>query len=175
MILIIDLCYKENSLSYDEFVRPIEKIVKNNYIVKHFTKLTEKDIKKSDKIILCGNALMDFEFIKKLKDFEWLKNYKKPILGICAGAELINLAFNGKLKKDIFIGMKKIKIKSNKLTDKEELEIYELHSYSLKIPKEFENISDNNEIIKHKEREIYCLMFHPEVRNEKIVRNFISI
>jgi len=174
MILIIDLCYRKNSLSYDEFVKPIEKIVKNDYTVKHFTKITKKDIKKSDKIILCGNALMDFEFMKRVKDFEWLKYYSKPILGICAGTEIVNLVFNGKLKKDIFIGMKNIKINPNKLTDKEELEVYEIHSYSLKIPKEFEKLSGNNEIIKHKEKEIYCLMFHPEVRNEDMIRNFIK-
>lgn len=173
MILIIDLCYKENSLSYDEFVKPVEKIVKNNYTIKHFTKITKNDIKSSDKIILCGNALMDFEFIKKIKNFEWIKDYNNPILGICAGAEIISLVFKGKLRKNIIIGIKKIKIKSNRLTDKKELEAYELHSYSLQPSKDFEKLSENNEILKHKEREIYCLMFHPEVRNEEIIRNFI--
>jgi len=174
MILIIDLCYKENSLSYDEFVKPIKNIVKDNYKVKHFTKITEKEIKKSDKIILCGNALMDFEFIKETKRFSWMKNYSNPILGICAGAEIINLIFKGKLKKNIIIGMKKIKIKKNKLTNKEELEVYDIHSYSLNISKDFEKLSENNEMIKHKEKDIYCLMFHPEVRNEEIISNFIK-
>ena len=171
MILIIDLCCKENSLSYDEFVKPIENIVKINYKVKHFKKIKKNDIKSSSKIILCGNSLMDFEFLKY--NFEWIKDYNKPILGICAGAEIINLVFKGKLKRSISIGMKKIKIKPNKLT-KEELEVYELHSYSLQPPKEFEKLSNNNEIIKHKKKEIYCLMFHPEVRNEEIIRNFIE-
>ena len=39
MILLIDLCYKQNSLSMYEFVKPIENILKNeeeNFFLRHF-------------------------------------------------------------------------------------------------------------------------------------------
>ena len=41
----------------------------------------------------------------------------------------------------------------------------------------FNILAETNSIqaIKHKEKPFYGIMFHPEVRNEEIVKNFISL
>ncbi|MBS3115139.1 hypothetical protein J4482_00760 [Candidatus Woesearchaeota archaeon] len=100
MILIIDLCYEKDSLSNLEFVQPIRRIVESahkNTKVLHFTELDSETIGHSEKIILCGTALKDNEFVCHRDEFEFLKDYKKPVLGICAGMQMIGLVFGANI------------------------------------------------------------------------------
>ena len=59
-------------------------------------------------------------------------------------------------------------------------EVYELHNYSIKdttsLRKLFEVFSPGSiDAIKHKKKEIYAVLFHPEVRQKDLIRNFIRI
>ena len=69
----------------------------------------------------------------------------------------------------------KIKIKCNYC--KKEFEAYNLHQNSLTNINKFDilAISENDSIqaIKHKHKPFYGIIFHPEVRNESIIKNFI--
>ena|SRR3989338_8606371 len=182
MILIISTC--ANSLHELEFVNPIEDILKSNNInfqTKHYTQITEKDIKYSDKIIISGTSLADNEFLKpnNLKKFSWIKSYNKPILGICAGAHIIGLAFGGKLKKKKQIGMIKIAFNKEFLGIKDIQEVYNLHGLyvDFKKVKDFEVYAENQcpQAIKHRKLPIYCTLFHPEVRQKAMIINFAKL
>jgi GMP synthase (glutamine-hydrolysing) len=57
---------------------------------------------------------------------------------------------------------------------------YTLHNYSVKPCPDFEVLATASECnrieaIKHKERDLYGVLFHPEVRNADIIERFLSL
>ena len=159
MILIVNICSEK--LHYYEFVKPIEDILKNKdikFFTRHYKKIMEKNLKKADKIIICGTTLKDNKFLKNVKKFNWIKSSKKPILGICGGAHIIGLVSGYELKEKKEIGFKKIQIK-NFLGINDEREVYHLHQFYV-LPEIYKN------------KKIYATLFHPEVRNKEIIANF---
>ena len=192
MILIINVC--KERLHYFEFVKPIEDILKGDFFTKSYLEISEEDLEMADKVIICGTSLKDFDYFNNLEKFSWLKDFEKPILGICAGCQIINSVFGGfvgdegkhnnsmrnkKLKDRKEIGFFGISFKKNFLGYEGKLDVYELHKLSIvKIPKDFESCAENDkgiQFIKHKEKDIYGTLFHPEVRNKEIVLNFAKL
>src|SRR3990167_3797002 len=109
MILIINICCEE--LHYYEFVKPVEDILKRGgfkFQTKYYSNLGR--VEKYDKIIICGTSLKDNEFVKHLDKFSFLKDFKKPVFGICGGAHILGLLLGKKLKKRKEIGLKQINI-----------------------------------------------------------------
>jgi len=169
MILIVDCCSEE--LSSREFVKPIQAIVKNkeNKIVK-LSEVT-KHIDESEKIILCGTALKDFTYLDA--DFSWLKDCKKPVLGICAGMQLIAISLGAKLIDNKEIGMTPIITKDNVLGEIKEA--YQLHGKSTTLPKGATVLYENSSGIQgFKKDNFFAIQFHPEVRNKQIVERFVN-
>ncbi|MDO8467584.1 MAG: hypothetical protein Q7S56_01390 [Nanoarchaeota archaeon] len=176
-ILIINI--SKERLHYYEFVKPIEDILKNvgvEFYTKHYTKFNDKDLK-ADKIIICGTSLMDNDFIDKIESFKWIEVYKKPILGICGGMQVISLIFNGELGKESEIGLFNENFVKSFLGMKEKKEVYHLHNNYITLPLEFEQFTSSKipQAIKHKEKEIYGVLFHPEVRNKSLIENFVNL
>jgi GMP synthase-like glutamine amidotransferase len=177
MILLINICREK--LHYYEFVTPIEDILKKSkidYFVKYYKKLSKEDLRKADKVIICGTSLKDNEFIKDLDCFLWIKDYKKPILGICGGMQLIGLVFGGKLQKKKEIGFYNENFEGF-LGLIGEQEVYHLHNNSAKFGDGFKEHSKSktNQAVKHKEKEIYGVLFHPEVRNKSLIIKFCNL
>jgi GMP synthase (glutamine-hydrolysing) len=178
MILIIDLTSRK--LSSDEFAKPISNIASKHdeCEIINYASLRTKNIDRADKIILSGTALADNEFLKKKKDFEWLKSYEKPVLGICAGMQLICAVFGSEIIECKEIGMTKIRTTKKNALFSSEFEAYELHKNSAKPSSCFEVLAENNffvQAVKHKEKQMYGILFHPEVRNSDIVERFVKI
>jgi GMP synthase-like glutamine amidotransferase len=178
MILIVSTC--KEKIHEMEFVRPVEQILnKNNVKFKtiHYSKLKISDINESDKIIITGTSLEDNEFLKNINCFSWIKSINKPILGICAGMQVISLIYNGKPKDKKEIGYYKENFTRGFLKLIGEQEVYHLHNNYITLPKEFDSFTDTKipQAIKHKEKPIYGVLFHPEVRNEKLIENFIQL
>jgi imidazoleglycerol phosphate synthase glutamine amidotransferase subunit HisH len=155
MILLINICkYK---LHLEEFVAPVGNIlIKNNIkgFIRHYTCLTKNDLEKASKIIICGTSLKDNEFLDNLEKFNWIKTYKKPILGICGGMHILGLIYDGKKQKNKQIG----------LIDNE----YHLHNYIVKSP-EFKY---NKTKMKHHSLPYEGILTHPEVRNKEVILKF---
>ena len=175
MILLISTC--SDKLSEDEFVRSISETVNIGFFVKHYSALNTGNIDKSSKIIICGTALMDNEYLNHLEAFDFLKNIRKPILGICSGMQIIALQFGAKIKREKEIGMIKISSASENKLFSGEFEAYALHGNGLTDLDKFDIIAKSGkgvQAIKHKKKEIYGVMFHPEVRNSLIIKKFIS-
>src|SRR3989344_7490064 len=146
MILIIDLCYEKDSLSNLEFVQPIRRIVESankNTKVLHFTELDSEAIGHSEKIIICGTALKDNEFVYHKEEFEFLKDYKNPVLGICAGMQMIGLVFGASIISKKEIGMTQILTKDPIFNDSM-VSAYELHNNNITLPKDFTEIVYND-------------------------------
>ncbi|MCX6742598.1 MAG: gamma-glutamyl-gamma-aminobutyrate hydrolase family protein [Candidatus Pacearchaeota archaeon] len=192
MILIINICKEE--LHELEFIKPVLNIVKSGKkkcIVEHYLKIKPKVIEKADKIIICGTSLKDFDYLEGKNKFNFLKKTDKPVLGICAGMQLIALAFGCEVVKGKEIGLTRIKFDKGFLGagegDEKEIDVYDLHNMIVKddknLRKNFDvfasslsntGIVQTVQAIKHKEKEIYGTLFHPEVRQRGIITKFIE-
>ena len=91
--------------------------------------------------------------------------------------QIIGQIFEGKLKKFEEIGYYKENFSKEFLGIKGEQEVYHLHNNHIVFPKEFEIYSGKEiaQAVKHKEKQIYGVLFHPEVRNKKIITNFCKL
>ncbi|MBT4334759.1 hypothetical protein HOD61_02995 [archaeon] len=173
MILIISTCSER--LNEFEFVQPVAKIVGKGSKIIHYSKLKKKDILAAEKVIICGTALNDNEYLNGLDKFEWITEFSKPLLGICSGMQILGLKFGAKLVSKEEIGTISVEVKViNKLFSKD-FEAYGLHGNSLSKLGEFDVLAKSKKSVQAIKREnMYGIMFHPEVRNEDIVRKFIS-
>jgi GMP synthase-like glutamine amidotransferase len=183
MILLLDLCDQERPLSRDEFVLPIAHIVQNTnkpYTIRHYEDLPFQDSEKISCIILCGNALKDNRFLRNMGEFLWLREGLIPILGICAGMQVISKVWGGEIEKGAEIGMTTVRAieKDPLLEGKEEFTAYELHNFSPLPPDSFQVLAISSQypqMIRHQSLPIYGVLFHPEVRNEWVVERFLHL
>ncbi len=167
-LLIINTC--SNKLNEREFVLPFED---KNTRTNHYSNL--KDLNWADKILITGTALEDNDYLKDLERFGWLEEINKPILGICSGAQIIASAFGGKIIKNKEIGMVDIK---GDLFGKKSFQAYSLHQNGISNLSEFYILAkskDSIHVIKHKNKEIYGVVFHPEVRNRWVIEKFKEV
>ena len=179
MILIVDLNWKKDSLAFNEFVSPIVSVVRplEEFRVKHFLDIEPTELEGYNKIVLSGTALKDHTTLKLVDKFNWIKKCHKPILGICAGMQTISLLFDEPLVKCLQIGMTEIStLKENNLFQGD-FKSYVLSNFSVKQSQTFEALAESTkciQAIKHKQKNIYGVLFHPEVRNQEILKNFIQ-
>jgi GMP synthase-like glutamine amidotransferase len=179
MILVVDMNSEENSFGFSEFVLPIlaiaEELEKGS--VKRYFEVNEKDLNGCDKIILSGSALKNTVTLSQTTRFRWLKDCGKPVLGICAGMQTISLVFGGRLVKCREIGMTEIVTLKENLLFSSSFKAYTLHNYAILPSHEFEVLAESAncvQAIKHKQKEIYGVLFHPEVRNNEVIQRFIQ-
>jgi GMP synthase-like glutamine amidotransferase len=92
--------------------------------------------------------------------------------------QIISLIHKGKLKQKTEIGFYKEKFTKNFLGIKKnsEKKVYHLHNNYAVLSKEFEEFTNSKipTAIKHKTKEIYGTLFHPEIRNKEIIKDFIN-
>jgi len=180
MILVVDMNWQKDSLAYGEFVAPILSVVEplEEYQVRHFSELSPKDLDASSKMVLSGTTLKDFVTLKHLDKFSWVRTYPKPILGICAGIQTISKVFGESLTGCLQVGMTDITtVKPNPLFEGN-FRAYALHSLSVAPSHTFTVLAKSStcvEALKHREKEIYGVLFHPEVRNPEILQRFVEL
>jgi GMP synthase-like glutamine amidotransferase len=183
MILIVDLCFKPASLSRYEFVDPIAGIVSragSECEFVHFSELTDDLIERAGGIILCGTALKDDLYAQRIDLFSWIEDLEKPLLGICAGMQVVASVFGGEIVPQPKIGLEKIDVvkETPLLGQPREIEGYHLHNFGVTLPPGFDIVAgrqDSIEAFKHSERPIYGIIFHPEVRNRWVVERFVDL
>ncbi|MBN1357643.1 gamma-glutamyl-gamma-aminobutyrate hydrolase family protein [Candidatus Bathyarchaeota archaeon] len=178
MILVVDMNSTENPFGFHEFVLPIVSIAEEleKCTVKHYLEVNETSLNGYDNIILSGSALKDTVTFDQTKRFMWLKDCGKPVLGICAGMQTIGLVFGGRVEKCREIGMIDIATFKENILFSSTLKVYALHNYALLPSAEFNVLAESANCvyaIKHKQKEVYGVLFHPEVRNIEIVKKFI--
>ncbi len=181
MILVVDMNWKKDSLAYSEFVLPILALAEPIEVctVRHYLELEPSELGNYSHIILSGTTLKDFEFLKHLENFNWIKTCEKPILGICAGMQTIIQAYGETLTACPQIGMTGITtLKQNPLFSGV-FQAYALHTYTIEAKNQtFDAIAESSrciQAIKHKQKHIYGVLFHPEVRNQSILQRFLQL
>ncbi len=184
MILLVDLCHTPESLSRDEFVGPIERIVTGTgetVRVLHYTRLTTPEqVAGADAMILCGTALADNNFLNTEGAFSWIPACSCPVLGICAGMQVIARSFGGTITSRCEIGMTDIRIVAadGLLGKPRTFPAYELHGFAVGSPGPLTVLAESEcciQAVRHPSRPVYGVMFHPEVRNEWVVGRFLRL
>jgi GMP synthase (glutamine-hydrolysing) len=180
VILVVDMNWKKDSLSYFEFVLPIVSVAEqfDACVVKHYLDVTNQDLNLCDRVILSGTALEDNITLKQPEKFQWLKAMEKPVLGICAGMQTIGIVFGLNLLECLEIGMTQVNTVKANLLLAGEFKAYSLHNFTVEVGGNFEAIAKSEECIqamKHSCKPIYGVLFHPEVRNEEILKRFIQL
>ena len=178
MILVVDMNSPENPFGFHEFVLPIVSIAEEleKCIVKHYLEVNETSLNSYDTIILSGSALKDTVTFDQPERFTWLKDCDKPVLGICAGMQTIGLVFGGRVEKCREIGMTEVATCKENILFSSTFKVYALHNYALVPPAEFDVLAESANCvhaIKHKHKDVYGVLFHPEVRNIEVVKRFI--
>ncbi|MCW4028556.1 MAG: gamma-glutamyl-gamma-aminobutyrate hydrolase family protein [Candidatus Bathyarchaeota archaeon] len=180
MILVVDMNSKPDSLSYNEFVSPVTSVAENFEAceVKHFTEVDPTRLNGYSKIILCGTTLKDNETLRQPEKFSWIKKCTQPVLGICAGIQTICLVYGETLSRCLQVGMTEITTTKENPLFEGTFNAYALHNFSVEAPSAFEVLARSQncvESLKHKEKPIYGVMFHPEVRNLEILQRFLKL
>ncbi|MBA7576285.1 Carbamoyl-phosphate synthase small chain [subsurface metagenome] len=157
----------------------------------HYSQLENTEIldilNKMDGLLLTGsyNNLSEKITIEKYQtEMKIIREYKKPILGICFGIQLIACAFGFEIKTinnpDINIENEKSLILNInpefELFPREQIHVYESHLEEIKFVPEFTDIfnvyasssSCKVQIIKHKFRQIFGIQFHPEFPDDPL-------
>ncbi len=179
MLQVIDLSYKPLSLSYYEFVLPVSTILSKEKIPHTISHFRDRICDNTEGCILCGTALADNEYVKAIEFFSWIPSYSHPILGICAGMQILSLISGGTIRDEVTIGMQEIVPENTKTGGifgrLEPFTGYELHRFMPDIPSSFLPLAMSGErvvAIKHRTNPWFGVMFHPEVRNEWVILQF---
>ena len=180
MILVIDMNWKKDSLGYYEFVMPIIDTIRDldDFNVRHFTEVITEDLNQCSRVVLSGTPLRDIGTLNQPEKFHWIEEIEKPVLGICAGMQTIGVMFGARLEKKLEIGMTNINtVRDNRLFSGG-YQAYSLHSYCVGEVANFEVLAESAmciQAIKHKDKEIFGVLFHPEVRNRSILKAFAAM
>ena len=179
MILIVNVC--SDGLSYFEFVKPVEDIIRKaeiDSVTRHFLSLNPRDISQAEMVILCGTAMKDFGYLDNMGKFKWITELDKPVLGICAGMQILGKLYDCNLLERTRIGRYRVKIvRKNSLTSKDEFYSYFLNSMAVEPSEDFETLGQSGNfrcMFEHRYKRFYGCLFHPEVLNPEIITNFVQ-
>lgn len=176
-ILLISTC--KEKLSEYEFVSPIVEIIESfEYDIINYRNLETSNISIYDKIIICGTSLQDNDYLNYLDDFKKLKNNNAGILGICSGFQIICSMFNEEIIDQEEIGMVTVETQFQNSLISGEFQAYNMHNFSVGQVTSFNVLAKSEktiQMISHKKLNVFGVSFHPEVRNQQIITNFLLI
>ena len=180
MILVVDMGFRRDSLAKCEFVLPICSIVGrlSPCDVLHYSEVSSKTTEMYDKIILSGTQLKDNDFLRHIGKFGWLKACEKPVLGVCAGMQAIGAVFNSGLFECQEIGMVDVRTVMDNPLFASDFRAYELHNYGILPSSDFVVLAESGKCVqafRHKDKPLYGVLFHPEVRNRMILEDFARL
>ena len=176
-ILLISTC--KEKLSEYEFVKPIVEIINSfDYDIVNYRNLETLNLQIYDKVIICGTSLQDNDYMNYLFDFNRLKNHGKGILGICSGFQIICSMFDEEIIVQEEIGMINVETQIKNPLVSGDFQAYNMHNFSADEVTSFNVLAKSEktiQMISHKKLNIFGVSFHPEVRNQQIIANFLSI
>jgi GMP synthase (glutamine-hydrolysing) len=180
MILIIDCTNPDLPLLRYEFIDPLVSIIEKAGFQSGIRPLSDQSPPGlTEGIILSGTALRDQEFLKTGLPC-WFSEWKGPVLGICAGMQLLAVASGGSLVQGEEIGMNEIPVIGSDplFSGTERFSAWELHQSGVVISTSCQVLaltSTGVKAFRRRDRPWYGVLFHPEVRNEWIIHNFLRI
>ena len=172
--------YFKNFIDFSDhyWIKAFSKKKINFVLIPNHKKISENILKEINLLILSGgNDVLSKEKTSKIRNLVELNLIKKsvkkkiPILGICRGAQLLNIFFGGKITKiNNHMNMRhQIFFDDKKIFNREKLIVNSYHNYGIaknNLSKNFQMLAiDKNENIEmfiSKKNRIIGSMWHPE-------------
>lgn len=170
-----------------EFVTPIfNNLIDSvkNIEFAEYSDLPKTPVQKYEGIILSASPFGDDIVEHHLKYYHWLLSHRKPVLGICAGHQIIGRLFGGELLHGVEPenGLHNIIVDiHDEIFDGQgtDFETEQQHRDSVTCPEEFIVLAQSekcpNQVMKHKDLPIYGVQFHAEKFSSWLIKNFIHI
>ncbi len=182
------ICIIDCGSSWVENIKLNLQKLKHDFEIIKMSNLKKSNLEKFSHIIISGRpTLLSQENIPELLElFNFIKKTNIPILGICFGHQIIGLSYRSTIK----VGETVNKIENIQIIEKDKIFdsiedsswFQEAHSEFISLPKDFillaKSESCQNEAMKHKNKNIYGIQFHPEVSNKEgqtLIYNFLRI
>lgn len=153
-----------------------------------YSKIATSDLINSSNVILSGRRKNSKEINSaNSRIIRHCYENKKPLLGICYGAEIIALTLGGTIRRmpEHVQGQTSIKIgKKNPLTmERTDMSVYESHAFCVaRLPKEFITLASSDscqhEMFSHASNPIFGTQFHPEKSGSDgniVIHSFVEI
>ena len=172
-----------------QIVDVLNSLGSNHVECAEFSQCRKIDVERSDQVILSGRRSSS-TFTNKINStiVKQCLADKKPLLGICYGAEIIALTLGGSLRRmqSPSIGPHEITIlQENSLTLglSDKIQVYESHGFAIaRLPSDFRTIASSNssahEIFQNTSGQIWGTQFHPEKSGQigkKMLQNFVNL
>ncbi|MCD4654798.1 gamma-glutamyl-gamma-aminobutyrate hydrolase family protein [bacterium] len=116
--------------------------------------------------------------------YNWLKKWKKPAFGICAGHQIPGVLFGAELFRDIHleIGQYTIRIVNDDPIFARVSKCFhaeQQHHDSISCPSDFVILCCSDtcpvQMVRHRKYPIYTTQFHAEITNKTLITNFLDI
>ncbi len=177
-VLVVSTC--KYRISEEEFVRPVVEIVRRlgfrAEVVRYADEFNPFEF---GKVIICGTALRDFEYLNRIDRFEFIREFRGDLLGICAGYQVIAKVFGFELERVERIGVYGVRVLIDDPIASGSFKAYFLHKLALRrvssplIPVAV--VDDEICMFRVSGRRIYGISFHPEVLNGDIIAKFLLL
>lgn len=170
-----------------KFAAPIQKIISqcaSSSVFIEYKNCIDFNFDEFDGAILSGSPQGDDIVEHHLPYFLWLKEFDKPLLGICAGHHITGFMYGATLlrNEEPEAGDFEVKlVKTDPLFKNlpNSFVVKQMHNDSVTVPNDFELLVTSktcrNQLMKHKQKPLYTCQFHPEFYNHDLLRNFISL
>jgi len=177
-VLVVSTCTE--SLSEAEFLAPLVRIVREagkTIETRHLNNPGDVPVGVSH-ILLGGTTLQDDKYLKENIGIKSLLEANVPLLAVCSGMQLLAAVCGGEIITQREIDMVQIMTITENPLFSGNFEAFALHRHAVEPGPQFEVLAESKgcvQAIRHRDLPHYGVLFHPEVRNEQVVRNFLAL
>ena len=182
-ILIINSAEREVTEFYQSIEAILEEL-KVEYRSINYRDTGSVDFDEYAGVIITGSPQGDDIVEAHQPYFRWVKNYQKPVIGICAGHHVVGYMHGAEYLRSVEPESGTFEIEQMKDDPIFEglpttFDAQQMHNDSISLPEGFTHLAKSqvcfNQAMKHNEKPLYTFQFHPEYLNREIFRNFCKM